>query len=210
MYNGVWVGEKIPDKNRVLILGESHYVDEKSSIEETSGVVNRFINNSQVFFDRIAMSFNYDTSEKNEFYQKVFFGNYIGKLCGKQDGKAKQILSNNDNRIEYNDELFKYVNNNKISTIVCFSKLVFNKLPSMNYKNGEEWIEDKTITIGKKKSIFSHCIYKKNNAHNYCNIKLDNDLLVISLSHPSAACGYSVVEAKEYLSSIEELSEIYK
>lgn len=210
MYKGVWEGNNLPEKNKVLILGESHYVDEKSSIEETSGVVNHFINNSQVFFDRIAMSFDYVTSEKNEFYQKVFFGNYIEKLCGKQDGKAKQILSNKDNRIKYNDNLFKFVNDNKIKTIVCFSKLVFNKLPSMNYEKGEEWEKDKIITIGKKKSIISHCIYKKNNIHNYCNVKLNNDLLVISLSHPSAPGGYRVAEVKEYLSSREELSEIFK
>lgn len=155
------------------------------------------------------MSFNYRLDEKDVFFQKVFFGNYVEKLCWKKDDTASSLIKEKNNRTIYNNSVFRFVNENNIKTIVCFSKLVFNNLPSMNYEMEEIWEDDKTVMIGSKKSVYSHCLYKAGASHNYCDVILDEDLLVLSLRHPSAGCGYSVEKAKEYLSGIEALSEVY-
>ncbi len=79
-----WIGPNIPENNRILILGESHYDDEREvgspvPLFFTSGVVERYLSHREPdggsakwdrFFDRIAASFGYTPDRSKEFLKK--------------------------------------------------------------------------------------------------------------------------------------------
>ena len=92
MYLGVWIGKEA-NENGILILGESHY----GETETTRGVIEFYLSENHKgsrdawmrFFDRISKSFGYyEMSE--EFWDKVFYGNYIEMPCGVGDNKADE------------------------------------------------------------------------------------------------------------------------
>ncbi len=140
---GEWKGNHIVEANKTLILGESHY-DDAGNIGlpvdfATSGVVEAYLSHRESggervrwdrFFDRIAESFGYEPIKSRDFYDKVWFGNYVPVICGKGEmNRAKDFIK--QNRTEYNDSLFEFVNQNCLSTVVCFSKTVFWNLPAV-------------------------------------------------------------------------------
>ena len=209
-----WKGSKIPDYPRVLILGESHY-DEANYGEKvsfpTSGVVRRYFETREKwsqFFDKIAASFGYEKPDAKQFYEKVFFGNYIDVVCG--------IGGNNNarhyadlNRPAYNDDWFGYVNENEIDIVLCFSKLVYNHFPSLNKSVVDE--KDVRVDLGKigsKTNYAEICLYKAAANHPHCNIRLEKDLLVYGIRHPSMQGGYNSEQVYNFLARREELRAI--
>ena len=99
MNHGEWIGSNIHESNRMLILGESHYGDENGTNESmgkpvpytTEGVVraykeHKIPGNSKArwdkFFDQMAACFGYPKGKGGDFYNEVFFGNYVPVLCG--------------------------------------------------------------------------------------------------------------------------------
>lgn len=218
MHHGVFKGVNSSDRaRRILILGESHHISktDKDNMEAgkpatytTSSVVNahiKGINTSSLeFFRKIGKSFGYkmETEEDREsFWSNVYFGNYIEVLCGIKDSAAKRILKekkgNKTNRETYNDTLFKFVNDNGIDIVVCFGRLVFDNLPSLNRDHFDEENPKKNgkikegIKIGKSNDYIGKCIYLPNIDHKNTKVILEKRLEAYSLRHPSAAGGYN-------------------
>lgn len=213
MNSDPWRGNNIPTYPRVLILGESHYDDdnfgEKVSFP-TSGVVKRYFESRRKwsqFFDKMAASFGYDRDNARQFYEKVFFGNYIDVVCGIGDSNAKHYADLN--RDTYNSEWFDFINRNQIDVVVCFSKLVYNHFPSLNDsgKNeeiGKEYVGD----IGGKANYVEYCTYVPDKEHNHSSVKLKKPLKLYGIRHPSARCGYDPDQIYDYISTQEDLRQI--
>lgn len=103
----------------------------------------------EILFIRIAESFGYSDDLRRDFYDKVYFGNYVDRLCGKSgDNTAAKIIA--CYRQEYNDQLFTYINEHEIRYLVCFSKRVYWNLPKKAKKVSGE--TSKGYSAGKIKS----------------------------------------------------------
>ena len=194
--------------NHVLILGESHYGDEGGF--KTEDVVNRYLtefengiyNISFEFFEKIAKSFGVNPAkERMASWNNVYFRNYIcDKVCGIRDGKAKDQARNY--RAEYNDVLFQFINEKKITTVFVFSRLVYiNSLPSYYRKAKEDLgcCDNGTLMVGSRKDYISHCIYRAGVEHRFSGILLDHDVEFFGLRHPSSRCGFNPDNYKEIL-----------
>ena len=130
MHHGVFEGNKAKgQKMRVLILGESHHVSTDPSVTTdkiagvpatytTAAVVREHLEKRKThdFLTKIAKSF--DAEEEVEFWDSVYFGNYIDVLCGIGNSFAEKQVE--ENRKEYNDQVFRFVNKYNISKIFCF------------------------------------------------------------------------------------------
>ena len=206
MYKGEWKGKDIPEDNRTLILGESHYGDENNTNEkigseanyDTSDVLSYYLSNRTQgiyyepwyrFYDSIAESFGYSHDQAYAFYNQVWFGNYIPVLCEKKDKNiASDLMGDSNNRISYNNELFRFVNNNRINSIVCFSIDVYNHLPGRHKSDTENVIN--LGIIGSKRNLMRIYTYKEGEPHPSCDIILDHPLTVFAVRHPSTAGGF--------------------
>ena len=102
MFKGEYQGTKVDElSKKILVLGESHHSSDENDDFTTNWVITTNYRNSPKeskyqFFHKIAQSFNIDTDDINdefsEFWDYVYFGNYIGKLCGIKDRRAKKFL----------------------------------------------------------------------------------------------------------------------
>lgn len=187
MFKNVFVGENAKKQSkRILILGESHYKEE-TEIDGTESVV-KFLaidgNDSKyktMFYKNIMQTFGYDITPENRmvFWNKVFCGNYVEKLCGKgKDNTATDYITNN--RKNYNNSLFDFINENEIDLVICFSRLVYNNLPSFVQGEKEEKLNSHQTQCLKK------CEYLPECDHKWCDIQLKKRLTVYGLRHPSA------------------------
>ena len=213
MNSSPWRGNDIPTNPRVLILGESHYDDnnfgEKVSFP-TSGVVERYFearHKWSQFFDKMAASFGYEKENAREFFEKVYFGNYIDVVCGIGDKNAKRYADLN--RDTYNSEWFEFINQNGIDIVVCFSKLVYNHFPSLNESTpfeteGKDYVGD----VGGKANYVEYCSYAAETEHRHCSVKLAKTLRVYGICHPSAKGGYDSEQIYGFVSKQEDLGEI--
>lgn len=194
--------------NRILILGESHY---GSGIGfKTADVVKRYLteyaNGKQddyKFFEKIVKSFGVDPAKEREaFWSSTYFKNYVcDALCGIGDRKAKNQAKNN--RTEYNDVLFRFINENKISTVFVFSRLVYNNSLPSYYCKAKEHIDCYgygTLMVGRRRDYVSHCIYLADVEHKYSSVLLDHDVEFFGLRHPSGRCGFIPNNYSKYLS----------
>ncbi|SDB28536.1 hypothetical protein [Eubacterium oxidoreducens] len=209
MYPGAWIGKKA-NENGILILGESHY----GETETTRGVIEFYLSENHKgsrdewmrFFDRISKSFGYyEMSE--EFWDKVFYGNYIEMPCGVGDNKADEAIS--ENRRDYNNSLFSFVNENDINCIVCFSQKVYYAMPDLV---GDEFCEE-DIEIGKssggRRNIARICYYlATDEKRKHCEVSLEKPLTVYQVKHPSR--GFDIGQAKEFFYKNKELMSICK
>lgn len=214
MYKGVWKGKYADDGTRILILGESHYCSEGDSLDTTTSVIKRFLEKDDIpFFEKIVESLGYRADERETLFDLVFFGNYIDELCGIGDAKAKEYARKDCEK--YNDELFSFVNENKIDVILSFSKLAYDHLPVSTCENKKRNLEGGTRkvigNIGQNNNVAEKYEYVANVVHNKCNIALNRDLVVYALRHPSGQGGYSVEQAKKFfMAECEELKRIIK
>lgn len=206
MHHGIFEGKNAKERTkRILILGESHHVNKRDennmevgipATYTTSSVVEEYINGSKArtkkFFRKIGKAFDCEMESERDrraFWDEVWFANYIDVLCGIKDGAAKRVLAKTENRKKHNDELFRFVNENKIDVVVCFGRLVFDNLPSFNKKHIRE--EDRGrikegIMAGSKNDYVQKCVYLPDITHNNTSVILNKPLNVYSLRHPSA------------------------
>ena len=213
MFDGVYEGSKAEQlENRILILGESHYSKDGNANFKTGSVLCNYKNNPQegkyCFFHKIAESFGIDfpkaevEKEFEEFWDNVYFGNYVEKLCGIKDGKAEKYIK--DHREQYNKHLFEFINGNDIRKVFVFSRLVYNNLPSYNKKHidEEKLGNENEKTLNGKRDWIARCKYKSGCQHKYTTIILNNDVEVYNMRHPSSRCGFDADNYKDVLGKV--------
>ena len=194
MHKGVFVGSEARNQpKRVLILGESHY----GAQESTTAVMERYFrvpgDISYRFFDRIVETFGFSKENREQFWAKVYFGNYIDVSCGVGDEQAQVAIKNN--RVEFNEDLIAFIVKEEIAYVFCFSRLVYNNLPELCCGNGDAEsciLEDRTHYLMK-------CVYcpgQRNDMKQW----IANPLVVYGLKHPSR--GYS---SQKYRNAIEDI-----
>ena len=199
MYTGVFEGQTA---KRTLILGESHHYETESTQKTVDGYLDKCRKEGHAekcheFFDQIVRAFGKDpVTDREAFWNNVWFGNYINVPCGVGDSQATNLLSEEDNRIRYNDDLFDFVANEKIDIIFCFSRRVYNKLPSLVKATGEN---ENTINVGDflrakdgtpKKDYISYCKYLPG-AHNHTSKPIKRTVEVYGMLHPSGRYGFA-------------------
>ena len=218
----LWEGHHICDECRTVILGESHYGDENNSNDKigeevpysTESVVQGYLDSRSSgtnrkrwyrFFDNIAASFGFLQENSPEFYEKVWFGNYVPILCGvKEENRAGQYIKKH--RTEYNDALFRFINENDIQTVVCFSKLVYWNLPGG--VDGEESKDILLSSSGERTNAIHVFGYHAGIAHTHCNVELKRPLAVYGIRHPSSNWKYDPQKVYDNLSEQPELKGI--
>lgn len=213
MNKGVWKGQNLISKPKVLLLGESHY-DEENYGETVSfptySVVNHYFEKREKwspFFDKIAASFGYSIENARDFYEKVYFGNYIDVVCGVGDDNAENYIE--QNRIKYNTDLFNFINSEGIDIVVCFSKLVYNNLPSLSNSTNQEHNQQVCIgQIGSRGNYVEYCNYLPNITHPNCQTTLNKALKVYGIRHPSSKGGFSVEQVYSFLQSQQDLAPL--
>lgn len=225
MNHGEWIGCNIQESNRILILGESHYGD-KNDFNESMGkpipyptdVVVRSYKEHKIpgnskarwdkFFDQIAVCFGYPKGKGGEFYDKVFFGNYVPVLCGKGiENHAKQYMK--ANRTEYNNQLFDFINDHKTDTVICFSIATFWNLPAVSDEDKDSYKEIELKPIGNRRNIIYYYCYKPFVSHGYCDRTLENALKVYGIRHPSTKSGFNAKAVYEELLRTREFRDYY-
>ena len=207
MHHGVFEGQKAKDqKVGVLILGESHYWDEDKKEEDrlTSKVVNTYLKkyNSRIrsekdrsyrFFDNIVQAFGIDPEKRTDFWNQVYFGNYIDEPCGIRDARATKLLKKAGKREELNTQLFKFIEQNEIRIVFCSSRKVYDKLPSLDEKLGDQEVkgdENDSHRLNK-------CVYCAGAAQRkYVSISLSKPVTVYGLKHPSQGFSYRRYQEK--------------
>ena len=220
MHKKEFIGEKaIDQQKRVLILGESHHwsANDKCMTEEerfekaqeysTTKVVNDYLTNYNTcsgkerdqcyrFFDNIVNAFGINPETNREkFWEKVYFGNYIDELCGVGDSFAMQLLKMHGNREKYNEQLFSFIRNNDIDIVFCFSRRVYSKLPPLEGTDIE-------LSGGKGDlQRMDKCIYYPGERKQSC-ISLDKPVTVYGFHHPSR--GFKYCECRNKIAAVIE------
>lgn len=199
MYTGVFKGQ---NSKRILILGESHHYETESTQKTVDGYLDKCRREGHAekchdFFDQIVRAFGKDpATDRETFWNSVWFGNYIDELCGVGDSQATNLLSEEANRIRYNDDLFDFVATKEIDVIFCFSRRVYNKLPSLVKGSGEY---EERINVGdflrtkdgtSKTDYISHCKYLPG-SHKYTSKPLERAVKVYGMLHPSGRYGFA-------------------
>lgn len=201
MHKGVFKGNDLSKNYNILILGESHHHSEMYDINYTTeNVVKNYFRNPKDrayrFFDKIAASFGYSANEKEVFWNKVYFGNYVDESnCGSRTDRAKLLVENNKDK--YNEELFEFINQNGIDIVLCFSRLVYNNLPEQTLSENKS-VRFYVDSTGGKKDWIDKFIYKPGKRAND-DLDLSKKLTVYGLRHPSARCGFRPEHYKDYL-----------
>lgn len=210
MYKNVFIGKNAQNQpKRILILGESHY-EESGRIDGGTASVVKYLaingnDNKTQFYKNIMRTFGYEISKesRNEFWNKVYCGNYVNDPCGKgKNNPAKSEISKN--RTKYNDDLFNFINENGIDIILCFSRLVYNSLPSFSKSENQKQLTDKTELLKHRYHELYKFEYLPDFGHKHSTVKLKKPLIVYGFKHPSACYSYST-----YYKSLEkEINEI--
>lgn len=197
MYDNVFVGENAHKQpKRILILGESHYEEDGKIDGGTASVVKHLAINANdtktQFYKNIMRTFGYEITEESrkDFWGKVYCGNYVNKLCGKgKDNTAKSKIS--ENRTVYNNDLFNFINENEIDIVLCFSRLVYNSLPSFaKGENQEQLIKESELLKHRYHELYIF-EYQPDCEHKHCGVKLKKTLTVYGFKHPSACYSHS-------------------
>lgn len=198
MYTGVYNRDN--HNLRILILGESHHYETPSTQKTVDGYLEKCRKDGHAegchrFFEQIVRAFGkIPETEREEFWCNVRFGNYIDEICGVGDSQATDLLAKEENRIRYNDDLFDFVDAKEIDIIFCFSRRVYNNLPS--FAAGEK---EETINVGDflrtkdgkpKKDYISYCKYLPG-PHKHTGKPLERTVEVFGMLHPSGRYGFA-------------------
>ena len=198
MHHGVFEGKKAKDQLvKILILGESHYWSENKKEEDklTSKVVETYLEqyNSPVrserdrayrFFDYIVRTFSVDPELNREgFWNKVYFGNYIDEPCGIRDSTATNLLKIPDKCVELNRQLFAFIEENEIDIVFCFSRRVYSALPQLEKQDSENTVD------GVDAHRLEKCIYNPGSRENL-DINLNKSVTFYGLRHTSQGFSY--------------------
>ena len=197
MHQGVFKGNNLVENCNILILGESHHHTEKNDINYTTEKVVKdyFCNPNDrdyKFFDKIAACFGYLEKDRETFWNKVYFGNYVDESdCGIKTDRAKKLIEQNNQM--YNKKLFEFVNQNEIDIIFCFSRLVYKQFP-LRHKS----VYFEVPKTGKKSDWINRVVYKPG-IRLVGDTVLKKNLTVYGFRHPSARCGFCSEHYKNYL-----------
>lgn len=214
MYRGEFIGKYAKEQEvRILILGESHHwsADDKNKTEEecqkkasaytTSNVVKNYLENydnhigkdrdcAYRFFDNIVRTFEIDPEEhRTDFWDRVYFGNYIDTLCGVRDNFAKNLLKIEENRKRYNEQLFLFIRENKIDIVFCFSRRAYNCLPTLENNEKEELDEKSDL---QRLNKLTYCSGERKNISE----SLIKPVIIYGLRHPSQYYSYRSYQNK--------------
>ncbi|MBQ7769094.1 MAG: hypothetical protein IJ403_09485 [Oscillospiraceae bacterium] len=198
MHNGEFRGDLAENqKVRVLILGESHYwgEDKKEEDKLTSKVVETYLKkyNSRIrsekdrsyrFFDNIVQAFGIDPENRTDFWNRVWFGNYIDEPCGVRDSQATKVLKRPGKRDALNKQLFEFIEENKIDIVFCFSRKVYAKLPPLELAGDSEKTGEKSDS-----HRLDMCVYGAGE-RKAVSIPLSKSVTVYGLKHPSQGFSY--------------------
>ncbi len=216
MHPGEWRGKSVPNGNGILILGESHYGREDEPNYKTSDVVeaylcHRLLNCGSAkwdrFFDSIAASFGYTKPECGDFFHRIWFGNYVPEICGVGDANKAEMCMK-ENRTEYNNQLFSFINANEIATIVCFSKATYWKLPSSD--SSDTHVDIEIPSTDGKRNVIHRYQYAPGIVRDGCEVTLEKPLLVYGVRHPSARSGYNARDVYDVFAKEPALSYVCK
>lgn len=188
MHPGVFEGKKAKDQPvKILILGESHYwgEDKKGEDKRTDKVMEDYLSGkyNYRFFDNIVRAFDIDPENRTDFWERVWFGNYIDEPCGIRDTKATKLLKQPGKREELNKQLFSFINEKQIDVVFCFSRKVYDKLPPLEWDDQEK----KGIRIDSHR--LDKCIYEAGKRENV-SAALSKRVIVYGLKHPSQGFSY--------------------
>lgn len=198
MHPGVFEGEKAKSQQvRILILGESHYwgEDKKEEDKLTSKVVETYLKkyNSRIrsekdrsyrFFDNIVQAFGINPENRTDFWNRVWFGNYIDEPCGVRDSQATKVLKRSGKRDALNKQLFEFIEENKINIVFCFSRKVYDKLPPLELAGDSEKTGEKSDS-----HRLDMCVYGAGE-RKAVSIPLSKSVTVYGLKHPSQGFSY--------------------
>lgn len=120
-----------------------------------------------------------DTLEqRNDFWNRVYFGNYIDRLCGVRNDAAKKLLKFDENRKKYNEQRFSFIREKEIDIVFCFSRKVYNHLPALENDDKDEADEEKdTHRLNKR----TYCPGKRNQLSEF----LIKPVVIYGLRHTS-------------------------
>lgn len=197
MHYGEFIGENAEEqKIHVLILGESHHTNADNgngkigipatytteSVIRSDYYTNPGGRNFRIF-DKIAKSLGTEPNNDNrkEFWEMLYFGNYVDILCQAGSKYVRCIV--HENCTKYNDQLFDFVNNNSIDVIFCFSRLVYNHLPT-----ADKYEKIDCGHAGIQSDYISCSEYLPNAEHNKTNVALNKELLLFGMRHPASRC----------------------
>jgi len=194
MHKGVFIGAEASNQpKRILILGESHYGVQES----TTAVIERYFRApgdiSYRFFDRIVETFGFSKENREQFWAKVYFGNYIDVSCGVGDGQARAAIK--DNRAKCNDDLIAYIVKEKIDYVFCFSRLVYNNLPKLCREKGDH----ESCVLEDRTHYLMQCVYypsRRNDMKQW----IEKQVVVYGLKHPSR--GYAPQKYRNAIADI--------
>ncbi len=218
MHKGTFVGANAANRpEKILILGESHHIsnDEDSSNRKpgveasynTEDVVLEYLENynncignerktTLRFFENIVRAFGKDPEKcRTDFWNDVYFGNYINVLCGVRDSAATKTLREQGKREELNKQLFSFIEEHEIDVVFCFSRRVYEKLPAVEKSLCD--IEEK----GDKGDLHrvDKCVYGEG-LRQSVSVSLSKPVTVYGLKHPSQ--GFSYRKYQNVLKSI--------
>lgn len=179
----------------ILVLGESHHDNNENDNFTTQVVVNTNYKNNPTdkkykFFHRIAKSFGIIESDIDSefinFWDYIYFANYIDELCGIGDNRAKKLVK--DHKCKYNNELLDFINHSGVTHIFVFSRLVYNELPPLKKGSNEKTsrLTDDNLTVNGKRDWIEYCEYKS-----ISHPQLNHDICVYSMRHPSCRAGFN-------------------
>lgn len=198
MHHGVFKGQKAKDQpTKILILGESHYWSKNKKEEDklTSKVVETYLKqyNSPIrserdrayrFFDYIVRTFSVDPElNRKDFWNKVYFGNYIDEPCGIRDSIATNLLKITDKCEELNRQLFVFIEEKEIDVVFCFSRRVYSALPQLEKQDSENEVD------GADAHRLEKCIYYPG-SREHLDIHLDKPVTFYGLRHTSQGFSY--------------------
>lgn len=220
MHKGEYVG---CNAKGILILGESHHISKvagspnkiagKEATYDTADVVREYFadpgikNRNLRFFKKLADSFGTYTSiceERTHLWDNIYFANYVDVLCGVGDDTAKKLIKANSSH--YNHDLFEFINKHGIEVVFCFGISVYDHgLPGLRKDIQEEivncWKRECGI-IGGKRNYIRRCVYLPGIEHPGADVRLNKQLEVYGLRHPSAQGGYDATQYRNVLSDI--------
>ncbi len=198
MFDGVFIGtEADKQPKKILILGESHY----GGTESTEAAVKRYLENYNTctgnerfrcyrFFDNIVRAFGIDPEiNRTDFWNQVYFANFIDELCGVGDSAAVEFLEKAEKRGRCNYKVFSFLKEHEIDIVFCFSRRVYNKLPPVEGSDCE------TPGDKKDKHRLDVCAYYPGK-RKYMTVSLDKPVMVYGLHHPSRGFSYEKYQEK--------------
>ena len=120
-----------------------------------------------------------------------------------KENRAEQYMK--ANRTEYNNQLFDFINNHGIDTVVCFSIATFWNLPATADSDRDTYKEIELPLIGGRRNIIYYYSYSPYVSHGYCDINLEKPLKVYGIRHPSAKGGFNAEAVYEVFSHVDSL-----